>query len=177
VRNAAEPAVRWLFTAAFLRSAGVGLCGVLLGVYLATAGLRPAGSGLVVAAGRGGTALATLWVSLRADRAGRRWSFVLLAAAGGIGVLIFALTPPLAGPLAVVAALGMVNGLGRDRGPLYSLDHAVLLQGIPAAARTRRLAWYHITLEIGNALGCLAAAMPAWLQGRPGISREGNFDV
>ena len=170
MRDAADPGARWLFTAAFLRSAGVGLCGVLLGVYMATAGLRPAGIGLVVAAGLGGTALATLWVSLRADRAGRRWSFVLLAAAGGSGMLIFALAPPLAGLLAVVAAGGMVNGLGRDRGPLYSLDHAILPQGISAAARTRRLAWYHITLEIGNALGCLAAVIPAWLQGRLGVA-------
>lgn len=167
--SAAARAARWLFAAAFLRSASVGLSGVLLGIYLAAIGATPAWIGLVVAAGLSGTSLATLWVSLRADRAGRRRVLVSLAVAAGAGLAVFALLPARLPLLALAAALGMVNGLGRDRGPLYSLDHAILPHQIPPEQRTRRLAWYHITLDAGNALGSLAAAAPAWMQGRLGL--------
>src|SRR6476646_8752630 len=75
--------------AGFLRSLGVGLVGVVLGVYLFRVGFSSLSIGLVVAAGLAGTVLATLLASLFADRFGRRRSLVLLAflsSGGGIAL-------------------------------------------------------------------------------------------
>jgi len=59
-------------TAAFLRSFTFGLTGVVLGIYLFRAGLSSFNIGMVVAAGLVGSALATIGVTAKADRAGRR---------------------------------------------------------------------------------------------------------
>jgi MFS family permease len=64
--------------AGFLRSLGVGLMGVVLGIYLFRLGLSSFTIGLVIAVGLAGSALATIIVSFTADRVGRRWSLLVL---------------------------------------------------------------------------------------------------
>ena len=71
-------------TAGFLRSLGVGLLGVVLGIYLFRTGLSSFMIGMVIGAGLVGSAVATVVVSFAADRLGRRHS--LLAAHTGRGV-------------------------------------------------------------------------------------------
>src|SRR5437867_1876588 len=117
--------LRLIYAAALLRSTGVGLTGVVLGVYLSRAGLSATQIGVVITAGLAGAALGTLIVSLRADRLGRRRilaSLSLLAALGGLG---FALTDRFHAIL-VVALAGMVNGMGADRGPAFALEQAII---------------------------------------------------
>jgi MFS family permease len=63
--------------AGFLRSLGVGLMGVVLGIYLFRVGLSSFTIGLVIAAGLAGSALATIIVSFAADRLGRRQSLLV----------------------------------------------------------------------------------------------------
>src|SRR2546427_10209060 len=90
---------------------------VLLGIYLAKLGLDPAKIGLVVGAGLAGGAAATLLVTVAGDRLRRRRALVglaLLGVAGG-GLVAVASDLPV---LAAAAFLGMVNGMGRDRGAL-----------------------------------------------------------
>ena len=65
--------------AAFLRSLGVGLTGVVLGIYLFRIGLSSFTIGVVIAAGLAGSALATIAVSFKADRLGRRHTLVVLS--------------------------------------------------------------------------------------------------
>ncbi len=57
--------------AGFLRSLGVGLVGVVLGIYLFRLGLSSFTIGIVIAAGLAGSATATIVVSFAADRVGR----------------------------------------------------------------------------------------------------------
>ncbi len=57
--------------AALLRSFGIGLLGVLLGIYLFHDGASSAEIGLVIATGLAGGAVATAMVSLRGDSC--RW--------------------------------------------------------------------------------------------------------
>ena len=54
--------------AGFLRSFGVGLMGVVLGIYLFRVGLSSFTIGLVIATGLAGAALATVIVSFATDR-------------------------------------------------------------------------------------------------------------
>src|SRR5258708_35849931 len=111
--------------AGFLRSRGVGLMGVVLGIYLFRVGLSSFTIGLVIAAGLAGSTLATILVSLVADRLGRRRSLLVLSLLTGIGGLALALSPALIVLLTMVF-IGMLNGTGTDRSASFALDQAIV---------------------------------------------------
>jgi len=152
-----------LFAAAFVRALATGMIGVLMGLYLARIEFSPASIGTIVGAGLLGCAAAALLTTCFADRRGRRRSLIglsLLSAAGG---LAFGLTssPFAAG---VASFLGMVNGMGRDRGASLILDQAILPGTVDEAHRTQTFAWYNVLQDIGHALGGLLAGTPALLR-------------
>jgi MFS family permease len=152
-----------IYSAAFLRSLGVGLTGVILGIYLSRAGFSATSIGVVIAAGLAGTALATLAVTFRADRLGRRHTLVvlsLLLAAGGLGLALA--TKP--GGIFLLAFVGMLNGMGRDRGAAYALEQAIIPETTTAERRTWALAWYNLVLDGGHASGALAGVFPFLLR-------------
>jgi MFS family permease len=108
--------------------------------------------------------VATLCATVAADRGGRRRFLIivaLLTAVGGIGV---AVAPEPFG-LTIAAFVGMVNGMGRDRGASAVLEQAVLPATTSARERTRAFAWYNVSQDAGHALGGLLAATPTLLQG------------
>ena len=153
-----------LYAAAFLRALATGMVGVLIAIYLASRGLDSAAIGAVVAAGLAGAALAALLVTMRADRIGRRRMLVglsLLAATGGL--LVTAVDGLLA--LSAAAFLGMLNGMGRDRGAALIIDQAILPATATDAERTKIFAWYNVLQDAGHALGGLAAGLPVLLRG------------
>ncbi len=158
-----------LYAGAFLRSLAIGMSGVLLGIHLAKVGCDPAVIGYVIAAGLGGGALAALGVTLAGDRIGRRRALVLLALLAFGGGLVFAVA---SGPwvLGAAAFLGMVNGMGRDRGASLILDQAILPATTADAQRTRAFAWYNVLQDAGGALGGLLAGLPAALRGLGGVA-------
>jgi MFS family permease len=152
-----------IYSASFLRSLGVGLTGVILGIYLSRASFSATRIGVVIAAGLAGTALATLAVGLRGDRLGRRRTLVglsLLMGAGGLG-LAFVSGP---GGILLLSFLGMLNGMGRDRGAAYALEQAIIPETTTAERRTWALAWYNLVLDAGHAVGALAGAFPFLLR-------------
>jgi MFS family permease len=156
-----------LCLAAFLRSLAYGAVGVLLGIYLSTIGWSVRGTGALLTAGLAGIAVATLATSLVADRAGRRRTLIVLALLSGAGAAGLALTrnPAL---LFVFAFAGLLNGLGRDRGPAYALEQAMLPATTTPERRTYVLAWYSMAHDAGLALGSLLAAAPALLRAHAG---------
>ena len=160
--------------AGFLRSLGVGLTGVVLGVYLFRVGLSSSGIGLVIGTGLAGTAAATLVASLRADRFGRRRTLVILSLLGTIGGLGLALSSGLPALLAV-AFLGMLNGMGTDRSASFALEQAIIPGLVPDARRTWSLAGYNIVLDAGGSLGALGAALPLLLHRRLHVSLLSSY--
>src|SRR5215475_7109820 len=148
-----------IWGAAGLRSFGIGLMGVVLGVYLYREGFSSTAIGLVIAAGLGGAAAATAAVTLRADRLGRRKTLFilsLLTAAGSIPLLFHS-------PLVLVVLMGfvgMLNGMGTDRSAAFALEQAIIPGLVPDAKRTWSLAWYNLVLDATGALGALAAGFP-----------------
>lgn len=145
-----------LFVTAFLRALGTGMTGVLAGLYLARLGLSPALSGLAIGVGLASAALATLLATLGADRFGRRRFLVALCALLAAGGVVFATVSSV--PLLLLAAcIGMVNGMGRDRGAALVIEQAMLPATVSDADRTRTFAWYNILLDSGHALGALVA--------------------
>jgi MFS family permease len=151
---------RLLLACAFLRAVATGLIGVLLGLYLARRGFAAGEIGLVIGAGLTGAVSAALFVTVLGDHFGRRRALVLLALLAATGGAALMLTGHVLAACAV-AFIGMVNGMGRDRGAQLVLEQAILPATTSDARRTRAFAWYNVLQDVGHALGGLAAAMPA----------------
>jgi MFS family permease len=139
------------------------MAGVLAGLYLTRLRLNPAQTGAVIGAGLTGAALASLLATVGADAVGRRRFLIglaLLSSAGGAAVALA--STPLA--LAAAAFVGMLNGMGRDRGAALVLEQAALPSTTTDAGRTGVFARYNLLQDAGHALGSLLAGLPALLQ-------------
>ena len=158
-----------LCASVFLRSISTGAVGVLLGIYLSRVGLSARDLSFVVAAGLAGGAAGTLIVTMAGERVPRRGTLALVALLSGIGCLSFSFTSSLS-VLSAVAFLGMLNGMGRDRGAAVVLESAILPQTVPSNQRTYAFAGYHFLQDAGLALGALLAGLPAVM--RHGFSLE-----
>ena len=151
---------------------------VRLGLFLARRELDTSAIGLVVSAGLLGAAAASLLVTLTGDRHGRRASLIALSALGIAGAIVVGtLDRPIA--LAVAAFVGMLNGMGRDRGASLVLEQAALPVTATDAERTAVFARYNVLQDAGHALGSLLAGWPVLAQGEDalgdGIAVPGAF--
>jgi MFS family permease len=160
MRLSRDPAL--ICFAAFLRSSAVGLLGVVLAIHLARAGFSPTAIGLIIGAGLAGGAAATIVVGFCGDAFGRRRTLVALALLTAAGYAAIGNSTDLFALIAI-AFFGMLNGMGRDRGAASALEQAVLPETAGPERRTWVLAWYHLVLDVGHAVGALAAAVPAVL--------------
>ncbi len=163
-----------LYAAAFLRALATGLMGVLLGIYLDKLAFTPADIGLVIGSGLTGAALSTLIVTLLGDRLGRRRSLLVIGVASAAGGFALMITSGLAAVCAV-AFIGMVNGMGRDRGASLVLEQAILPGTVTPERRTRAFAWYNVLQDMGHALGGALAAMPVLLREAAGAGVLASF--
>ena len=71
--------------------------------------------------------------------------------------------------IAVAAVIGMLNGMGRDRGAALVIEQAILPATVSDAERTRAFAWYNVLQDAGHALGALLAGAPALLRAAFGL--------
>ena len=165
-----------IYTAAWLRSFGIGLLGVVLGVYLFREGHTSTAIGLVIAAGIAGSALGTVFITFWADRLGRRRTLFLLSwlSATGAVPLIFHLSLP---ALLAFAFFGMLNGMGTDRSPAFALEQATIPGLISDQQRTWALAWYSVVLDASGALGALAAGLPTLAQRSWGVDLGNAYHI
>jgi hypothetical protein len=65
--------------------------------------------------------------------------------------------------LALAAFVGMVNGMGRDRGAALVIEQGALPATVTDAQRTMTFARYNVLQDIGHAVGSLLAAVPGLL--------------
>jgi predicted MFS family arabinose efflux permease len=138
------------------------MVGVIVAFHLARRGLSVARIGVVIGFGTASSALATVIVSLHADRWGRRRSLIALSCLSGLGYVAFGVAESFP-VLVLVAVAGIVNGMGRDRGPASALEQAMLPGTTTDARRTWTMAWYNAAIDTGHALGALAALLPSVL--------------
>ena len=165
---------RLIFASAGLRASAAALSGLILALHLAFLGLNPWLIGLAVSLGLAGCAAGTCLVTVAADRLGRRTTLILLAALMVIGGVAFASAthPPI---LMMSAFLGMVNGMGRDRGAGVTVEQAMLPQTTTASGRTGVFAWYNLTVDAGHAVGSLIGGLPAWLRTQHGVAPLASY--
>jgi MFS family permease len=148
-----------IYIAAWMRSFGIGLLGVVLGVFLYREGFSSTANGLVIAAGLAGAAVGTVFITFKADRLGRRRTLFALSLLTAVGALplIFHFGVP---AMIVIAFIGMLNGMGTDRSPAFALEQATIPGLVPDIKRTWALAWYSVVLDASGAVGALAAGIP-----------------
>jgi MFS family permease len=148
-----------IYIAAWMRSFGIGLLGVVLGVFLYREGYSSTAIGLVIAAGLAGAATGTVFITFKADRLGRRRTLFVLSLLTAVGSLplIFHLGLP---AMVLIAFLGMLNGMGSDRSPAFALEQATIPGLVSDEKRTWALAWYSVVLDASGAMGALAAGIP-----------------
>jgi MFS family permease len=165
-----------LSTAAGIRAFCIGLTGVLLGLYLARLGFTAGQLGLVVGCGLAGNAVATAWLAWVAPGMNRRavlFASTLLSGAGLIGMA------NVAAPLAIagVAFVGLVNGMGRDRGPAQVIEQSLLSDRLTTGHGAGVMARYTAAQDVCASLGSLAAALPDLLPGDPAETSRVLFVV
>ena len=163
-----------IYVAAWMRSFGIGLLGVVLGVFLYREGFSSSAIGLVIAAGLAGSAVGTVFITFKADHLGRRQTLSvlsLLTAAGALP-LIFHFGLP---AMILVAFLGMLNGMGSDRSPAFALEQATIPGLVADVKRTWALAWYSVVLDSSGALGALAAGIPIVVQKWWGVDLSHSY--
>jgi MFS family permease len=165
---------RTIYATALLRALATGMAGVLIGIHLAKIGLEPRAIGIVVGAGLAGCTAAAILATAAGDRLGRRRLLLALALLGAAGGLAIAATSSVL-ILGVVSFLGMLNGMGRDRGASLVIEQAILPATADHAERTRVFAWYNVLQDVGHALGSLLAGLPALLRRLPNIGETASF--
>lgn len=147
-----------IYACALIRSAAIGMTGVLAGVYLAGAGLAPHEIGLALTVGLASTTLATYFVMKAADRIGRKKVLLTMGlfSTAGFASLCF----PVSVPVVILgSAAAMLNGMGRDRGALMVLELTILPATTTDEKRTGAIAWYNVLLDAGNIVGSLLAGL------------------
>ncbi len=163
-----------IYAATFVRAMATGMVGVLFGLYLAELRLSATLIGVVVAAGLAGGALAALLATIAADRLGRRRFLFALALLGAAGGFVLALLSD-ATALAAAAFVGMLNGMGRDRGAALVVEQAILPSTGSDQQRTSMFAVYNVLQATGGALGALMGGAPALIRHWGGFSALGSM--
>ncbi|MDD2466960.1 MAG: MFS transporter [Desulfobulbus sp.] len=153
-----------LFATRIIRLFAYGFMSVVLALYLAATGLSASGVGAILTATLAGDILVSLWVTLVADRVGRKNMLLLGAALMILAGLVFLVTT---NPIwiTVAAIIGIVSPSGGEIGPFLSIEQAALSQLVPDSRRTRLFGWYNLAGSFATAAGSLAGGWLAqWLQ-------------
>lgn len=158
-----------VFSASFLRSLAISCASVLLGIYLAERGLGLTQIGFVIGAGLFGGAVTTLLAGVWGEKTGRKNFLIfssLLMVFGGLALVLAQ------NFLVILTAsfAGLMNGMGRDRGPQNAIDQAVIADIGSDAERTKSFVWYQIILDAGTSIGALAGVIPFFIRKWTGMS-------
>jgi MFS family permease len=155
----ADPGIRRILAARFLRGIADGFVSILLARYLISLGFSPFEIGAVVTGTLIGSAALTLGVGLGAGHRQLRQLLLasaVLMAATGVGFAVAS-----AFWLVLTAGIiGTLNPTSGDVSVFLPIEQAFLAERIPAARRPRIYGFYNLAGTLGAALGALASALP-----------------
>ncbi|MGH7197639.1 MAG: MFS transporter [Candidatus Omnitrophota bacterium] len=154
---------RLIFLSSALRACAISFSSVILALYLSAIGMSVIGIGFCIAAGFAGSALMTLAVVFLSHRFGKKGLLVLTAFLMGLGGLVFALSSQM-GVILLFSLVGLVNGMGRDRGAAATLEQTILPETAPDSQRTRIFAWYNVWVDAGHSAGALLGVLPVFFR-------------
>jgi len=163
-----------LFSARIVRLFAYGFISVILALYLAATGLNPAEVGAILSATLIGDIVVSLWVTMVADRMGRRRMLLLGTLLMMLAGIVFLLTTnPLL--ITLAAIIGIVSPSGGVIGPFISIEQAALSQLIPDNKRTRLFGWYNLAGSFATAAGALTGGWLARLLQNIGFGRLESY--
>jgi MFS family permease len=167
---------RLLFAARVARMFGYGFLAVVLALYLSALGLDGTRIGFLLTLTLVGDTAISLWMSIHADRYGRRRMLalgsLLILGAG----LIFIATDRFIVLLAA-ATIGVISPSGYEVGPFLAIEQAALSQTVADGERTRTFAWYNLAASFATAAGSLASGVIARLGQAGGLTPLASYRV
>ncbi len=158
-----------LFSARIARLFAYGFVSVVLVLYLAETGLSGFGIGAILTATLVGDIFVSLWITMIADRMGRKKMLIvgsLLMIAGGV-VFVITHNPIL---ITIAAIIGIISPSGNEIGPFLSIEQAALSQLVPDNRRTAVFGWYNLAGSFATATGALAGGWLAKVLQESGLS-------
>ncbi len=168
--------VRLLFATRIIRLFAYGLLAVVLVLYLTAAGLTTTQVGALFTATLIGDTLISLYLTTKADRAGRRQTLLVGAGLMLLAAIVFALTRNV-WLLALAATIGVISPSGSEVGPFLAVEQAALSQTVGEEKRTSVFAWYNLVGSFATALGALCGGgLTGILQAR-GVSALSSYQA
>ena len=149
-----------LFATRIARLFAYGFLSVVLVLYLVEIGLSEAQVGTLLTLTLLGDTAISLWLTTRADRAGRRRMLIVGAGLMLMAGILFALSGHFV-LLIIAATIGVISPSGNEIGPFLPIEQAALAQTAPAARRTAVFAWYNLAGSLATAMGALCGGVLA----------------
>ncbi len=145
-----------LFSTRIIRLFGYGFLSVILVLYLAKIGLSDYAIGLLLSLTLAGDVLVSLWITIVADRIGRKRMLIVGAVLMALAGAVFVSTnnPIL---LTIAAIIGIISPSGNEIGPFLSIEQAALSQLLPDEKRTSSFGWYNLAGSFATAVGALSS--------------------
>lgn len=158
-----------LFSARTTRLFAYGFVSVVLVLYLAETGLSSIGIGALLTSALVGDIFVSLWITLIADRIGRKKMLILGSLLMILGGAVFVLTqnPVL---LTLAAIIGIISPSGNEIGPFLSIEQAALSQLVSGRKRTVLFGWYNLAGSFATAVGALSGGWMASMLQEFGLS-------
>ena len=167
---------RVLFGTRIARLFAYGFVSVVLVLYLVEIGLSEAQIGSLLTLTLLGDTAISLWLTTRADRAGRRRTLIAGAGLMLIAGVVFALTGDFVLLLAA-ATIGVISPSGNEIGPFLPIEQAALAQTVPGERRTAIFAWYNLAGSAATAAGALCGGALAQALQQEGMTALESYRV
>jgi MFS family permease len=163
-----------LFGTRCVRLFAYGLLSVVLVLYLHEVGLTEGEIGSLLTLTLLGDTGVSLWLTISADRVGRRRMLLIGALLMILAGIVFAVTSHFL-LLLVAATVGVISPSGNEVGPFLSIEQAALSQTVPADERTHMLAWYNLVGSLATAAGALCGGALTQLVSESGVTGADRF--
>jgi MFS family permease len=161
--------VRFLFLARIVRLFAYGALSVVLVLYLFELGLESTQIGLLLTLTLVGDSAVSLWLTVTADRIGRKKMLIAGAVLVVFAGVIFVSTRNFL-VLVIAATIGVISPSGNEVGPFLSIEQAALSQIVSGQRRTSVFAWYNLAGSFATAAGALVGGAVVQVLLRHGLA-------
>jgi MFS family permease len=168
--------IRLLFATRILRMAAYGALAVILGLYLAQLGFSEKRIGVILTLTLVGDTGISLWLTVVADRMGRRRVLVVGAVLMALAGVVFVLSSNWV-VLLIAATVGVISPSGKEVGPFLSIEQAALSQITVHERRTHLFAWYNLVGSMAAAVGALGGGVLVDVMRRAGAGPLTSYKI
>jgi len=159
-----------LFLTRFLRLFAYGMIAIVLAQYLVALELPEWQVGALFTMTLWGDTAISLFITMVADRVGRRLMLVVGSALMVLAAAVFAATTNY-WLLIIAATIGVISPNGKEVGPFLAIEQAALSDVVGDEKRTAVFGWYNVVGSFAGAIGAVAVGGFFW------VLRQRGFDT